>query len=97
MKWFGGLSGGVGRVRAGLSWRGTPWIGARAGSGAMYGGMLARVDHPKRLTTKPGKQDVNALVFEVKEDGTVWLGDAELNLEQLRTVVAEADRQRAKA
>lgn len=91
MRLFGGLSFPLGgRARAGISRRGRPWLGARAGSGAGYVGVLSS---PSRgpLSSLQDTQARPSLSFRVDERGRVFLGDAELDVEGLRKVVQQSD------
>jgi len=72
VRFFGGVSFPLGgRVRAGLSARGTPWLGARGGSGPLYFGALLS---PKRRRARR----------EAERAGDVVLGDV-LGIDAERT------------
>lgn len=73
MRLFGGLSFPVAKgVRAGISRRGTPWFGARGGSGPLYLGALFS---PKRRGRRR----------EAERAGNVVLGEV-LGIQAERTV-----------
>jgi hypothetical protein len=61
MRLFGGVSTSLGgRFRAGLSARGTPWVGARGGSGPLYFGALFS---PKRRRARREAQAAGNVVL----------------------------------
>ena len=90
MKLFGGFSFPLfGRARAGVSWRGRPWLGARSGLAGTYVGVLSSPSS-QPLAAYQDSRAHPALSFYVDERGRVFLGDSELDLEGLRKVVSEA-------
>jgi hypothetical protein len=74
---FGGISVPIAKgVRTGLSRRGTPWVGARAGSGPFYLGALFSGGRRKKAGSQArkaldaiGKTDVLSLTAERTGDG----------------------------
>lgn len=91
MRLFSGLSFGGRRLRAGVSFSGRPWLGARAGKGAGYVGVRSGGGSSSRSSSAEGHP---ILAFTIDDDGRVFLGDAELELDSLREVVAEATLRR---
>lgn len=100
MRLGGGFSFGGRGVRAGVSRSGRFWLGARApiagpayltaseGGGGGGGGSI----HSVRGSTPHAS---SALSFTVTDDGRVFIGATEVDLDDLRTVVEAADAAKA--
>src|SRR4051812_2210397 len=96
MRFSLGLSTGLGgRVRAGISRRGTPWVGARTGAGPAYlsvleGGKSSTAPRRRRRARQPA-------AFKVYPQGhiTVTLGGqtVEVTQAELRDVLAAAEKE----
>ena len=87
MRIFSGLSFGGRHVRAGISKAGRLWLGARASgpAGAYVGVRSGRISNPRiAASARP------ILRFDITDEGRVFLGDAEVDLEGLRSVVSAA-------
>lgn len=90
MRFFGGLSFGRRGARAGVSASGRPWSGARVGAipGTYIGvrsGPSRALRHLEDTRPKP------TVSFRVDEFGRVFLGDAQLDVDDLREVIEASD------
>ena len=93
MRFFSGLSAGGRHLRAGISSTGRLWLGARAGKGPAYVGVRSG-SHPFTAIRRRDQRGRPILAFTVEDDGRVFLGDTELDVEDLREVIRASDEAR---